>query len=231
MRFRTLPTETLDYGFSAKADGSMSRSSGWENRQQYLQAQGLPANQLVQAGLAHNSTVALVGMVDGGKFLDGVDGLVTEQTGITLAMTAADCLLLYFYDPATHAIGLGHAGRKGLAERMPEQMVVSLASAFGSRPSDLQVGISPAICQRHYPVEPAQAVPFEAWPEAIQVIGDRAYLDLRQIAIKQLLDRGVHRERIDLDLRCTYETPELFSYRRDRPASPEVQVGWIKLRT
>ena len=38
------------------------------------------------------------------------DGMITNVPGLVLATFYADCVPLYFADPANHAIGLSHSG-------------------------------------------------------------------------------------------------------------------------
>ena len=48
------------------------------------------------------------------KYQD-VDGMVTNEAGVTLITYYADCVPLYFADPVHHAIGLSHSGWRGTA--------------------------------------------------------------------------------------------------------------------
>src|SRR5690606_14396346 len=41
------------------------------------------------------------------------DALITDEPDVLLVQFFADCVPLYFHDPATGAIGLAHAGWKG----------------------------------------------------------------------------------------------------------------------
>ena len=78
------------------------------------------------------------------------------------------------------------------------------------------VGIGPAICQKHYEVGPEVAEKFAKYPEAINKIGSKIYLDIKKIAKLQLLDLGLMEGNIEINPECTYELPEkYFSARRD----------------
>ena len=64
----------------------------------------------VMADQVHGKTIRLVSREDVGKnvFLpkdySGVDGLITNEPGVTLVTTFADCVPLYLVDPVNHAI-------------------------------------------------------------------------------------------------------------------------------
>lgn len=219
----------LVFGYSTAADGTMSLNGGFANREAYLAAHGCPPAWTVHAGLNHGTTITAVTAADGGHTIEATDGLITAETNVALAMTSADCLLAYAYDPRLRVIALVHAGRRGLAGRMMTAMVEAFRH-FGSRPADLLVAFGPSICPQHYPVGPADAEPFAAWPTAGDQRDGHTYLNLRQIAQRQLEDAAVPSAQIAFDPRCTFEDHHLFSYRRDHPTVSQLQVGYLMRR-
>ncbi len=82
-----------------------------------------------------------------------VDGLVTNEKGIILAVFTADCVPLYFVDPVKEAIGLAHSGWRGTVGNMAGIMVERMKKEFGSDPKDLIVAIGPSICRKCYEVD------------------------------------------------------------------------------
>lgn len=215
-------------GFSERADGTMAIQGGWDNRLHFLTHEGVAPETVVHAGLCHGARAAIVTRTDGGSVIPETDALVTADPGVTLCMTAADCLLVYGVDPTTGVIGLAHAGSRGLARR---SLVAWLTTWQQARPwsyADLRLVISPSICARHYEVQADFARQFHEWPEAVRVAAGRMMLDLQSIAVSQLMSVGVRRSLIHLSTRCTYEDAELFSYRRDHPVQPQLQLGWIR---
>lgn len=207
----------------------MSLNGGFTRRLLYLKEHGLMPNRTVHAGLSHGNRVAVVTAANGGHVIEQTDGLITTEPNVGLAMTAADCLLVYVYSSRAPAIGLVHAGRRGLAAGILVN-TIRLFRRLGIRPGALEVNISPSICPAHYAVQPQDAAPFKAWPEVVTRVGDYDQLDLRRVAWRQLHDSGVPEEAINVDPRCTFEERELFSYRRDHPTESQLQVGYMMYR-
>ena len=73
------------------------------------------------------------------------DALITRKRGVALTMSTADCVPLLFYDPATEAIGVAHAGWRGTARGIAAATVAAMRERFGTRPADLLVGVGPSI--------------------------------------------------------------------------------------
>ena len=85
------------------------------------------------------------------KYQD-VDGMVTNEAGVTLITYYADCVPLYFADPVHHAIGLSHSGWRGTAARMGKATLEKMKQEFSTEPEDVICAIGPSICQNCYEV-------------------------------------------------------------------------------
>lgn len=214
-------------GFSQAADGTMSLNGKFDNRKQYLRAHGLDPKSVVHAGLCHGVRTAIVTSAAAGQVIDNTDGLITAEANLGLAMTAADCLLISIFDPRQQVIGLVHAGSKGLARDAVAQFIKTWLVAFPAKPADMIIDISPSICPEHYTVSINEAKHFAPWPDACQKRQTLMHLDLRRIAVCQLTASGVKPGSITVSPRCTFENHDLFSYRRDHPPTPQLQVGYL----
>jgi YfiH family protein len=106
---------------------------------------GLRREALVTARQVHGGHVAEVGAADAGAILPATDALVSDEPGVALLLRFADCVPLVLYDPRRRAIGLAHAGWRGMVAGVVPNTVAALHSAFGCRPADLVVGLGPAI--------------------------------------------------------------------------------------
>ena len=86
-------------------------------------------DKIVCSKQTHTTNVRLVTGRDCGKGVvrpldyDNVDGLITNEPGILLCTSYADCVPLYFVDTRNRAIGLGHSGWRGTVNRMGEVAV------------------------------------------------------------------------------------------------------------
>ena len=90
---------------------------------------------------------------DGLTVVPGVDGLVTGQTGLVLAIYVADCAAIWLADRATGAIGLLHSGKNGTAGGILENALAVMAREFGTRPGDVTAVLSPCIRPPDYEVD------------------------------------------------------------------------------
>ena len=125
-----------------------------------------------------------------------IDGQVTSARGCLLAATAADCVPISLWNPATGRIGLIHAGWRGTAARILESALSRLVEIGGGPTRAVRVHLGPAICGRCYEVD----APVLA---AFGFARDRARLDLRGLLAAQAMAGGVDRASISASRHCT----------------------------
>jgi len=106
---------------------------------------GLPLAAVVTARQVHGAHVAAVRSSDQGTVVPATDALITDQPGVALLLRFADCAPVVLYDPRRRAIGLAHAGWRGLVAGVVPGAVAALQTAFGCRPADLIAAVGPAI--------------------------------------------------------------------------------------
>jgi hypothetical protein len=144
----------------------------------------------------------------------GLDAIFTDRPGVPLAVLVADCAPVLVTDPVAGLVGAAHSGRPGTAAGVVPALVRAMAER-GARPARMVALIGPAACGRCYEV-PAEmrAAVAAALPEAWSTTREGTpALDLRAGIAAQLAAAGVPDVRHDA--RCTIESPELYSYRRD----------------
>ena len=210
----------------------------------FLEAHGL--QNPVMSDQTHTANIKRVYREDAGKnvFLpkdySDIDGLVTNEKGITLVTTFADCVPLYFADEKNRAIGLAHSGWKGTIGRIGKAVTDRMKQEFGTEPEDIKAAIGPSICVNCYEVskelaedfakefhsEIFQCKTFEDNREAFDVWdmekivlkrGDKYYLNLWAANNRVLTEAGIPQENIafpDLCTCCNHE--DLFSHRASR---------------
>ena len=152
--------------------------------------------------------------------LPDTDGMITNLRGVLLTTVHADCLPVYFFDPFKNAIGLVHAGWRGIEKQIAAKAVVSMNHAFGTMPEDVFAYIGPGIGRCCFEVGPEV---YEKFSESCAFIdefsdkkGEKYYIDLKGINRRQLEELGVPAAGIKVSDRCTCCEPETFcSYRRE----------------
>nr|WP_255639801.1 peptidoglycan editing factor PgeF [Aquibacillus saliphilus] len=151
--------------------------------------------------------------------LAGIDGIITNQSGVLCTAFFADCVPLFFYDPETKWIGIAHAGWRGTVDQIAVKMVDRLIGV-GVNKESLLAAIGPSISSSNYEVD-AQVIAHV--PEYMKDIAAKAnkngryLLDLRQLNKEYLLQAGILDENISVTNYCTYTDEKLFySHRRDQ---------------
>jgi YfiH family protein len=174
---------------------------------------------LVEAQQVHGADVAVIReehLCHGDMSIGGVDGLVTNGTGAALAIYVADCLAIFLSHEGGPAVGLAHAGWRGLAGDMPGALVRTALAAFDGDAADLRVALSPCIRQCCFEVGEEVAEQFDAYEGAVDRSREKPHVDLIAVARAQLLQAGMAEARIEVMDGCTRCDPERFaSYRWD----------------
>ena len=153
------------------------------------------------------------------------DALVTDRTGVVLAVRAADCVPVLLADPVAGVVGAAHCGRPGLAAGVLPRTVEALRGLGARR---LTAWLGPHVCGACYEVpEELQAEVAAVVPAARATTSwGTPSLDLGAGARAQLEEAGV--ALVDAG-RCTRESADLFSYRRDGRAAGRL-AGLVRLR-
>ncbi len=169
--------------------------------------------------LVHGKQVAVMTHADAGAYRQGCDALITRERGLALTMRFADCVPIIFFDPVQGAIGLAHAGWRGVAENVVAATVAALRDNFGSQPRDLWAGIGPCIGVDRYRVGQevidlvAPACPPHA-PIVQRQPDGSVHLDLNAAVASQLQACGI--ANIEDSAICTASnTAEWFSHRAE----------------
>ena len=159
------------------------------------------------------------GIVTKNRYQD-VDGMVTNETGVTLVTFYADCVPLFFVDPVKQAIGLSHSGWRGTVGRMGKVTIEKRQQEFGSNPSDILCAIGPSICQDCYEIGAEVAAEFELeFPKHISEIllrkeNGKYQLDLWRANELVLEEAGIQKNHIAVTNVCTCCNDKLlFSHR------------------
>lgn len=199
-----------------------------QNRRLFFNKLQLNPNDVVALQMVHGNKIAVVDNSARGQCLAGYDALITDQSGIILTITVADCLPLYFYDPRKKVIALAHAGWRGVLSQISRDVVATLESHFHSNLADLETFIGPHIQACHFAVKDEVASQFSAYPEFI-IQRDQTFINLAGIVRSQLLTAGLTAANITISAECTYDYPDkYFSYRRE-DGELRVLVAYLSL--
>ena len=154
------------------------------------------------------------------------DAAVTRNAGRVLAVLTADCLPVFICADDGSAVGIAHAGWRGLAGGVIEATVASLAVP----PSSLIAWLGPSIGQRSYEVGDEVRTAFlqsdAAAAEAFEPTRPGHWLcNLSALARQRLAAAGV--ERISGGDFDTFSDARFYSYRRERETGRFASLIWL----
>lgn len=223
---------------SSKKDYSMKLSDEdinnkiiWNNRRKFLNKLDLKPDQAVFTDLVHGIKIKDVGKNDAGKIINRTDGLITKEKELFLSITVADCLPVFLFDPINQAIGLVHAGWKGLDKNILKEIINKLKKDLKSDPKKILVGIGPGISKCHFEVKKDLLIKFKEYGNIILNKNGKYYLDLKEIAKRQLINSGALEENIEISSECTFCLKnKYFSYRRDKPKELQTMMAIFGLK-
>ena len=181
-----------------------------ENRRRVAEAINVDPSRLIIVKQTHGTDV--VAANEAAPDSAG-DIIVDFGDEFAIAVLVADCVPLLLVDEISPTLAVVHAGWRGLQSGV---MVNALRNF--EHPESVHVFIGPCISGEAYQVGPDVANYFTAIPGALTPDGtDRSRLDLRQVAVSQLLFQGVTDGHIVVSRQTTDGGETFFSDRAKRP--------------
>lgn len=205
-----------DYGlFGAAPAGDVMRR--WD-----ALVDRLPVSAAVHARQVHEATVRSHGVGGRGlRLVPACDGHTTEEPGVLLVVSVADCVPVYLVAPESRVVAMVHAGWRSTAGGILERAVGEMAERYCVIPEELHMHLGPSICGACYEVGPEvfEAVG-EPVPEAPTPIDLPANLGRRALRV------GLREENLSRSAHCTRcgQIP-LFSHRAGSPARQMAFLG------
>ena len=156
------------------------------------------------------------------------DASYSKKLGTVCGVLTADCLPIFVCNKKGTAVGVAHAGWRGLVNGVIE----SLIESFDCNSEDLIVHLGPAISKLSFEIGGEVKSQYlsknKNFENCFSYVNNKYYLDLYDAARVVLKSFGVIS--ISGGDRCTYkESDQYFSYRRDGKYSGRMaHLIWIK---
>lgn len=193
-------------------------------------AMGISVTNMVYSKQTHTTNVMRVNGQHKGmgiyreRDFDDIDGLITNEPGVCLVTSYADCVPLFIVDNENKAIGLSHSGWRGTVGDIAGVTVKMMQDEFGSEPSRLNVFIGPSICHNCYEVGDDVAGEFiskygkSAFDSIVSPKDNGKYkLNLHNANLQNFIKAGVLRKNIAVTDVCTCcNSKLLFSHRASK---------------
>ncbi len=180
-----------------------------ENRKIALQKLNYSLNELSNLKQVHGTQVCLA---KASTQQEG-DALVTNQKGVVLAVSIADCYPILFYDEKNKVIGAAHCGWRGTLGRLAKKTILKMLE-LGSDITEIKVAIGQGISQKNFEVGQEVIEQFKNanFPE---YCWKNRNIDLIACIKFVLLETGLSEKNMWSMNRCTFED-DFFSYRQDK---------------
>ncbi|AVM51653.1 hypothetical protein JN06_01095 [Bacteroides zoogleoformans] len=164
--------------------------------------------------------------------LQGIDALITRETGCCICISTADCIPILLYDPTHRVAAAIHAGWRGTVKRILHRNVETMRTLFHTDEKELIACIGPGISLSAFEVgdEVYEAFRENGFPmDYISVWKPETHkhhIDLWAANRLQLLDLGVSSTQVETAGICTFSQQEdFFSARRLGTKSGRILSG------
>ena len=198
---------------------------------------------MVYAKQTHTTNVLKVGKNECGmgvireRDFSDIDGLITNEPGVCLVTSYADCVPLYFVDIKKKCIGLSHAGWRGTVGKIGIKTVEMMIQAFDSNPQDIIAFIGPSICKDCYEISKDVADEFlQAYSKEISnrilipKSNEKFQLNLHLANKYNLLEAGLKPENIFVTDICTCCNPDLLYSHRASKGQRGGLCGFLEIK-
>lgn len=121
----------------------------------------------------HGTEIAILsGSEPQQDLIPNVDGMITDEPGIVLGITFADCAPVWIIDRQRKAVALVHSGKRGTEAGIVPKAIQLLQTKFASQPKDIILTIGPCIRPPCYEVDFAKIIREQAAQAGVGDIRD-----------------------------------------------------------
>jgi len=187
------------------------------NRNRFYYSLGVRPKQVARCGQVHGKHVRAVSKIPAAGYFLKTDALITNKPGIFLTAVTADCFPVFFYASGKGAVGIAHAGWRGVVKKIVPETLHAMVKVYLLKTEDVRVAIGPGIRKCHFEVTREVLLKFKSSRAFIFRRGRKIFIDLPGIIRDQLRKAGVRHKNIVDSGECTCHNPrKYFSYRRDK---------------
>ena len=197
-----------------------------ENRRRFFTALGTDASQLASSLQIHGTNVLYA--TQPGHY-EGYDALITDQPGLLVGVTVADCVPILVYDRQTHAVAAIHAGWRGTVGNIVTQTLARMQKQFGTQPTHCSAYVGTCIDECSFEVGAEVAAQFSASFVRVDTHTQRSFVNLKAANQHQLLSIGIPNAQIEVSAFSTVlHNADYFSYRKEGGQTGRMLavIGW-----
>ncbi|MBK5720695.1 peptidoglycan editing factor PgeF [Dysgonomonas sp. Marseille-P4677] len=212
-----------------------------ENKERIANVMGISVGNLYMPYQTHEDKILVIDKLfleksdrEKANSLNGIDALITDQKGICIGITTADCVPILIYDLKKNVLAAIHAGWKGTVAKIAAKTIKKMVDLFDCNTDDMIAGIGPCISQERFEVGEEVVDIFQEKGFIIEEIGYRnkktgkMHFNLELTNKLIIHEAGIPFDNIECANLCTYSNPEMFfSARRQTIYSGRMVTGGI----
>lgn len=161
-------------------------------------------------------------------FQEKADAIITKEKNIVIGVVTADCLPVFLYDKKNQAIGVVHAGWRGLAANIITATILKMREHFGTNAQDLQAYLGPSAGVCCYEVQSEFLSHFSN--SLLEERSEKLFFNPKKAGISELLENNMTINNIDTTNHiCTICNGHFCSVRRQKENAGR-QPSFIFLR-
>jgi hypothetical protein len=206
--FSAAPFDSLNLAEHVGDDANSVR----QNRSKVSELLGVDVDAVVAMAPIHGNHVGVVTSTTVSP-VPNVDAMVTTSVGRALLVVGADCSPVILGDAVAGVIAVAHSGWRGIEANVVAATVEAMCD-LGAKTDQIVAVVGPSVCGDCYEVDRGRydATVRTATDAGVVRRDGTLGLDIRRGVMQQCRALGV---RTSSWGGCTYEDPNLFSYRRD----------------
>jgi len=183
------------------------------NRLRFCTALGFQPEQMAWSKQVHGDQVQVVTAPGGAE---GFDALITNQAGVLLSVSVADCTPILVFDKKNNALAAIHAGWKGTAARIISKTIQKMQSLYGTNGADCYAYIGTCIEECSFEVGSEVADVFSEKLKRFDAARNKFFVDMKKANQHQLLEQGIPLLQTEVSSFCTVQNRvNYFSHRAD----------------
>jgi YfiH family protein len=182
-----------------KIEGLSPNQKGMGGLNFNLKEFGLGSENTVFAHQVHGNMVIYISSPGA---VEGCDGLISDQLGLSLIIRTADCAAVMMYDWRERIIANLHVGWRGAREKIIYHGLQVMIKEHNCKPANIMVAVSPFIQSCCYEVGREFKNIFDE--KYLSEKEDNLYFDLNGNILDELLSMEININNIDLNGQCTF---------------------------
>lgn len=184
-----------------------------KNNHLFFNAIGINFEQVAKSHQVHGAEILFA--TEAGRY-EGYDALITNVSGVQLAVTVADCTPILIFDPVQKAVAAIHAGWRGTVQQIVAKTVTQMQENFGTTPEDCIAYVGTCIDEWSFEVGEEVAEHFQSEHKRWDDHRNKFFIDLKKANADQLLVAGLKKENIEISMFSTVlNNDDYFSYRAE----------------